>query len=332
MPLQPSRRDSSGPIPVIRQHQQALRSMDPGFNDGHRSTPQPVAPGPSELVGGDAGGGGDEENAVIGEDEDRLVLTHLGTQTWTLNYFPIAETIHVRFHPGGGAGVSWMRVDNYSIDDDDNVILITAEQLAAAHAEVGDVLSAQYLRLEGEQEETAPSVELRGSTSTDGTGSPPAGPLALHADAEIGDLVVISGASVDVTDARFAEIGASGIYVGTLDSLDGISYTNNAFHWCIAASVFTFGTPGATASSSGATNPGTLPQVTSQGLVIAGVVSGNVVPGTPTGFTLATNRGQGSTSVMIAYIHVTGTSPAASFASPDAWSAAVVTAPWEAGA
>jgi hypothetical protein len=147
MPLQPSRRDTASLPAVVRHHQSYLRSLNPGMGDGRWATPQPVGVGPSPLVGGEEGGS-DESPAVIGEDGDRLTLTHLRDQVWPLQYDPISETIHVHWHPGAGAGVEWKRGEHYEIDDDSNVVVIRAATLAAAHAEVGDVFSAQYLRLD----------------------------------------------------------------------------------------------------------------------------------------------------------------------------------------
>lgn len=328
MPLQPSRRDSATPQAFIRHHESYLRGLNPGYLGGRFATPQLVQPGPSILVGGDEGGGDDNDASVIGEDGDRLTLTHLGTQPWRLSYLPIAETLHVHWHPGAGAGVEWKRGEHYFIDDDDQVITIYASTLASAKALVGDVFSAQYLHLEGEQTEVDP-VEFKAGVYAEGTGSAPSGPLALPAEAEVGDLVVISGAGVDVTDPRFAVVGSSQTWVGYADTLDGIDYTNTGFHWTLVAAVFTPGEITATASASGSSNPGTLPQLESAGIVIAGLSGSTGSLGTPTGFTEAVSRNQGVAFAAIAYLHVEGTSPAAEFTTGGvAWLAGVLSAPW----
>lgn len=165
MAQQPSRRDiwrpppQAGDVrPTVRHLGQAQRSMDPGYLGGRWATPKPVPGGPSQIVGGE--GDGDPGDSVIGEDGDRLTLANLKTQTWRLNYDPISETVHVRWHLGGHGGLPLVRTDHWNIDEDDNVITITADQLAAMGAQVGDVFTAQYLRLEGEQgpDEINPSV------------------------------------------------------------------------------------------------------------------------------------------------------------------------------
>lgn len=166
MAQQPSRRDvfrpppAEGDIrPIVRHHTQSLRSRDPGFLDGRWATPQPRRTGPSLIVGGDEGGD-TESSQVIGEDGDRHELTNLRTQTWPLSYEPISETVHVRWHAGGGGGITWLRDENWTLDEDDNVIVIPAEALAVSGCRVGDVFSAQYLRLDGDQglDEIDPSV------------------------------------------------------------------------------------------------------------------------------------------------------------------------------
>lgn len=335
MVLQPSRRDSDPrkPTDFIRHHESYLRGIDPGFLGGRPATPQPVRGGPSPLVGGD-GEGDDTDASIIGEDGDRLTLTHLGTQTWRLSYLPIAETIHVHWHPGAGAGVEWKRGEHYHIDDDDQVITIYASALAAAKALVGDVFSAQYLRLEGEQE-TEPPVVFKGEATAEGTGSPPGSPLALPGGTDVGDLVVIAGAGITVTDPRFTQVDPDATkWVGNATDLSDIAYTNVGFHWCIAVAVFSEGTASGFASDSGNTTPGTLPQITSLGLAIVAVsASGSGPIGTPAGFTLRAVKMQGVSTVAIFTANIDGTTPAETFSTGTlTWFVTVMTAPWSAEA
>lgn len=152
--MQPSKQDTFGPPKpgrnvsdlgsVVRHLGTNARSLDPGYLGGRSATPQPVDDtGASQLVGGDDGDGG--SSSVIGEDGDRLTLTSLANQTWSLSYVPIAETLIVHWHPDAEGGIEWKRGEHYVIDDDDRVVTIYAATLAAAGAQVGDVFSAQYL-------------------------------------------------------------------------------------------------------------------------------------------------------------------------------------------
>jgi hypothetical protein len=136
MPLQPSRRDSNGPIPVLRQHQTSLRNRDPGYLDGRWGTPQPVTPGPSELVGGDEGGGGDE-TSYEWQWEDRHVVTATGTQTPILTYPPVEESLFVRWHPAGRQGLP-LTNEHFLLDD--RTVTIPDPGIIA----IGDEFSFQY--------------------------------------------------------------------------------------------------------------------------------------------------------------------------------------------
>lgn len=169
-------------------------------------------------------------------------------------------------------------------------------------------------------------MEFKGGTSEEGTGIAPATGLPLHASATVGDFIVVSGAGVDVTDARFAVVGASQTWVGTATSLADVEYTNTGFHWAIACAVFSPARLGDDASATGSSNPGTLPQVQSLGIVIAGMTGSTGSLGTPDGFTSAVNRDQGVAFVRIAYKLMSGLSPAASFTAGSAWLVSVLTA------
>lgn len=196
MPLQPSRRDNDDTRAIIRHHQSYLDGLDPGYLGGRFATPQQVAPGPSELVGGDEGGDGDGET-IVGEDGDRLVLTNLNTQVWRLSAEPISETLVVRWHPDAGAGVEWKRGEHYTIDDDDSLVTITAASLAAGAALVGDVFSAQYLRSDT-AESPAPEILIpEEASSTTDTTPPISGTSAGSRPIE----VFVDGSSVGTTTA-----------------------------------------------------------------------------------------------------------------------------------
>lgn len=263
MPLQPSRRDTKGALDVLRHHQSYLRSLGPGFLDGTRATPQPNPPGPSVLVGGDEDGGGGEDNALVGEDGDRLVLTSLGTQPWTLSYDPVPETIHLRWHPDGGAGVPWARGDQYTIDDDDRVVTITAETLAANGCEIGDVLSAQYLRAEGEQEAVADSaIEALSPRGFSLMVSMPT-TIPLPTGTQVGDLIValcatalnVSGGHGGgyIDDPRLTQVGY-GMWAGIATDLNPVVYANPAGDR-MAGAVGTFAA-GVYPGAAGTTGPG----------------------------------------------------------------------------
>lgn len=170
------------------------------------------------------------------------------------------------------------------------------------------------------------SVEFKGGTTDEGTGSPPTGDLPLHASAAIGDFIVICGGGVDVTDDRFTVVGASQTWAGRATSLDDIEFTNTGFHWVVAASVWTPAELGDDNSATGSSNPGVLPQVDSLGIVIAGLTGSGGSLGVPDGFTQVLDKDQGVAFVSISYMHVTGLSPAAEFTSGVSWLASVLTA------
>lgn len=233
MPLQPSRRDTTSTTDLTRHHQSYLRSLDPGYLDGRYATPQPVTDKVSQVVGGDSGGEGPDDTTVIGEDGDRYIVTSLtNPPPWTLSYTPVAETIVVRWHPDGAAGVEWKRGEHYTIDDDDNVITITAEALAAAKAQVDDVFSAQYLRTDGEQVAMTEleSVILRGNSLV--IDHPTT--IPLPDGTEIGDLIVVANATLHFTggpgtgtvdDPRMTQVG-HGAWIGIATDLSPVQFAN----------------------------------------------------------------------------------------------------------
>lgn len=170
------------------------------------------------------------------------------------------------------------------------------------------------------------STEFKGGTEAEGTGTPPAVGLPLHASAAIGDFVVIAGAGVDITDDRFTRVGIGETWAGVATSLADIEYTSVGFHWCVVAAVFTPSVLGESDSAVGSDVVGTLPQIQSLGIVIASLTGSAGPLGAPEDFTLAVDRDQGVTFASIWYLHVSGLSPAAQFDAGVTWTATVLTA------
>lgn len=170
------------------------------------------------------------------------------------------------------------------------------------------------------------STDFKGDSSAEGTGTPPATGLALHASAAIGDFVVIAGAGVDVTDDRFVQVGAGETWAGTATSLADIEYVSLGFHWAIVAAVFTPSILGESDSVVGSGATGTLPQIQSLGIVIASLTGSAGPLGTPDGFTLLAARFQGVVFASISSAYVTGLSPAAEFVAGVTYTATVLTA------
>lgn len=244
-PLPPSRRDNTGPPPrhgqdvtdlsQVRHQGTNLRSLNPGFTDGHFATPKLVPEGPTLLVGGDELGGNEAGDSVVGEWTDRHTLLNLDTQVWTLSYIPISETLHVRWHPDDEAGVPWLGDEHWTIDDDSQDVIITAAALATAKAEVGDVFSAQYLITEGDQD--APTDSPLEDLIPIGTSLMIDGPSAIDLPdgTEIGSLIVavcatsllLSSAPSDgtITDGRLTQVGYC-TWMGIATHLGPVTYSN----------------------------------------------------------------------------------------------------------
>lgn len=138
----PRRRDTQGVPDLIRQAKTNLRTAGGvGFLDGRSDLPRP--PG-SLPIFGDGEDSSTDDWRIVGEDGDRLVLSDLATKIWQLSAEPVEETLVIRFHPNAGAGIEWKRGEHYTLTG--SVVTIAAADLAAAHAAVDDVFSAQYLR------------------------------------------------------------------------------------------------------------------------------------------------------------------------------------------
>jgi hypothetical protein len=341
MPLQPSRRDILGPPPrdvsdlanIVRHHGSYLDSLNPGILGGRFKTPRPVGSGPSQIVGDD-GGDGDAE-AVIGEDGDRLTLANLDTQVWTLSYTPISETLVVRWHPDAGAGVEWKRGEHYELAEDDQIVTIYASALASGRAQVGDVFSAQYLRLDGEEDDlvTPPgpaTATLRGTHSSHYSGGSLPTTFSLPVGTQVGDLIAIA-TNGDVTDSRMTYVGGGqsgtggGLYMGWATSLGDLTVdmsTSRGLQWAIACMTMETNAVGWTTASDAfdtsmtAGDTMTVPQIFGVSAAICGVNDyHSIVDGAttgPTDYTVGTGSGSAKKSARVALWVDTaiGTSPA----------------------
>lgn len=147
-PLPPRIRDTTDLDDLVRQQKTNLRQLGVGFVGGRFPPARPRGIGVQTSLATDEEEGDDE--TIVGQDTDRLTLSNLGTQTWTLAAEPIEETLVVRWHPGGGAGIEWKRGDHYTLSDEGGVVTIPATSLTNIPARVGDVFSAQYLRIAGD--------------------------------------------------------------------------------------------------------------------------------------------------------------------------------------
>lgn len=156
MALPPSRRDSIGPpsrdvsdlASIVRHQGSYLRSLDPGILGGTRATPRPVPRVPSQLVGSDGDGGG--EDSAEWEDGDRLIVAAAGPQVWKLSHEPLEESLFVRWHPRGltRAGIPWPN-EHWSLDADTVTIPDTTGLI-----EVADAFSAQYMYIGDDEIDT----------------------------------------------------------------------------------------------------------------------------------------------------------------------------------
>lgn len=145
-PLPPRLRDTRTVEDRVSQDRRNLRRLNVGFVDGRFPLVRPIG---SRSGFGDIEDDSGEPEILVGEDGDRLTLADTFAQTWVLSAAPVAETLVVRWHPDGGAGVEWKRGTHYTIDED-RTVTITAASLAAAGARAGDVFSAQYLKVLGD--------------------------------------------------------------------------------------------------------------------------------------------------------------------------------------
>lgn len=146
-PLPPRLRDTTSIEDRVSQDRRNLKQLNVGFVGGRFPLARPIG-SRSALAGVEDDTG--EAESLIGEDGDRLTLGSVYTQTWLLSAAPIDETLVVRWHPDGGAGVEWKRGTHYTLDD--QTVSFTQASLVAAGALVGDVFSAQYLKVAGDSD------------------------------------------------------------------------------------------------------------------------------------------------------------------------------------
>lgn len=331
MVLQPSRRDVIGPprrdprdasnlAALVRHQGSYLRSLDPGIQGGRWRSLRPVpAAVASQLVGDDGSGGSAE--SVIGEDEDRLTLSSLNTQTWRLIADPVWETLVVRWHPGGGAGVEWKRGVHYTIEEDDNLVTITADSLAAAKAEVGDMFSAQYLRIDDLDDVADPATAMLRAGVAEY--SSPALPhsVALPTGTQVGDLLVVAADNITVADSRLTFVG-NNMWIGFATDLSAISIGGpiSGIYWAVAVESLITNATGWTAAyatteyvTDGSLSVGSVSNVSAAVIALTSThatVDGSC--GVPSGYGLGASSGNGKHSAQVGYwdnASVLGSSP-----------------------
>lgn len=304
MALSPSRRDTIGPPPrdisdlgaQVRHHQSWQRSVDPGILDGRFGTPRPVPHGPSQIVGGDAGGDTGDDNEILFENADRTTASTAGTVTLVLTYEPIEGSLHIRWNGLDQPPAEWTL-------DGQTVTFVNS------HIHVGDVLTAAYAYYP--TEDSAPeaaTASLRGTNSASGSNGPALTGLALPAGTVLGDLIVVSApGSVTITDSRLSSVG-NGMWIGWATNLTDLAATDPGgfgSHWSIACMTLITNAVGWTASvltqylglSDGQTF--TVPVVSEVAASVCGILNGHaVVAGrclTPLGYT----AGVGSDSSLV---------------------------------
>jgi hypothetical protein len=187
--LSPSRKDittaprKDGIIdlsPAVRRHDSYLESLDPGILRGRFATPRPPGPGTPLLVGGDAGGDGNER---LWEYDDRGTVTvATGTQLFRLSHEPFEESLVVRWHPRGRGGLPVLS-ESFTVED--QTVIITDPGILA----VGDEFSFQY-----EYEETEDALELEFIAAVLGVFHYPANILTFTPPPEMqeGDFLVLA--------------------------------------------------------------------------------------------------------------------------------------------
>jgi hypothetical protein len=130
--------------------------------------------------------------------------------------------------------VEWKRGEHYLIDDDTQVVIVTAAALATAGAAINDVLSAQYLYVEGDDESsTLPLDALTLRSASLMTNQPTS--IPLPPGTQVGDLIVAVCATSDtlssvpgdgtITDPRLTKVGYA-TWIGTATDLSAVTYTN----------------------------------------------------------------------------------------------------------
>lgn len=245
MALHPSRRDTVGPPPrdvsdlasVVRHQGSYLRSLDPGILGGRFATPRPPAKGAPPIVGGDSGGDG---TTYEWQWDDRYTVTATGTQTVTLTYAPVEESLFVRWHPDGRASVGDLTNEHFTVDG--QTVTIADSGIFA----IGDEFSFQYQFDPGTSEEL--TITARGYTADYTTD-----PNPLPAGTKPGDTILVivmnqRGWQSTMTDDRLSLVASSPAYhwggtsaeiwMGTATHLGDIDVTSPAT-WPRAA-VITF--------------------------------------------------------------------------------------------
>lgn len=83
-------------------HGRAILSMVPGSLQGQIAQASPVR---QRVIFGDAIDAAEDEWLAIGGKRDTFAIETPGDQELLLSFTPMEDTEHVRWHPGGGAGV-----------------------------------------------------------------------------------------------------------------------------------------------------------------------------------------------------------------------------------
>lgn len=312
MPLPPSRKDVTGPPPqdvsdlrfLVRHHGSALRQLDPGLQSGRFITPRPVRGIGSQLVGDDSGGDADE---IMFENGDRATATTAGSITLALTYEPIEGSLHIRWNGVDQPPTEWSL-------DGQTVTFVNS------HIHVGDVLTAAYAYIDGDEAADGATLILRGSTASYGASDNPGlTGLALPAGTEIGDLIVVSHqgdtgipAHLTITDPRLTAIGIT-THIGFATTLADIAVTavgGPGSIWSIACVTFQTNAVGWTAAvtSSDTLSNGGLLSVGSVAGVSAAVCAisdaHSVIDGTcngPTGFSAGGGSSSGKSHARVDY-------------------------------
>lgn len=285
----PSLRDTRSLEDVVRHHGLLLSKLAPGLFGGRSRIPDPIEL-EDAAVDGDVGNDGDADEAEWW-DEDRFVVTEAGTVTWLLTYVPIQESLLIRWHAGGGAGIAQISPENWTLGDDGRTVTILDPD---GVLEVGDFFSAQYQFLDVVNDDPPDpipaSLTVIGATHVGYTSSS----IPLPTGTEEGDLlvVVVAGdAGSTCSDARITtqHVDSGNGYVvgygyadGSGDPVAVSMGTGGPTHSC-RAELAAFRVTGEvhdrgyTARNGGATSSIVMPSDDMGILVLVG--EGNTVPG-----------------------------------------------------
>lgn len=144
--LPPSKRDLTNLQDVVRASARNLKALSPGFGAGRLINARLILQGgeaEDALQDGGEGGGADTQYEWQWEDRGTVADPDVA-QVITLTYTPVDESLFVRWHPGGGAGVP-ITYEHFTLDG--NVVTLPNPGVLA----VGDQFSFQYQMNPGEE-------------------------------------------------------------------------------------------------------------------------------------------------------------------------------------